>query len=180
MTLRVALGKPKAKAWGKLKGFRQGICLHYDASRSDKGAVAWLEDDARVEVSYHYLVLDDGEILQIAPPGTRAYHAGVCRPSRKEFTYADANSALYGVSIAATDGETATLKQLESVVALCHYLFWLEGWNPKDDWRITGHDAEAWPRGRKIDPTGSDENNPVLSVQHVRTTFAANPWQGFP
>lgn len=189
MTLRISLAKPVAKAWGKQPSgtMRQGILLHYDASRSDKGAVAWLEDDRRVEVSYHYLILDDGDVLQIAPPGTRAYHAGVCKPSRKEFTYSDGNNAFYGVAIAATDGEHATEAQIASVVALCQYLFWLEGWDVKDSWRITGHDAEAWPRGRKHDPTGVREPEtpfygqpPVMSVQEVQDRFAASAWSGIP
>lgn len=186
--LRVSLAKPVTKSWGRQPGgARQGILLHYDASRSDKGAVAWLEDDARAEVSYHYLILDSGDVLQIAPPGTRAYHAGVCKPSRKEFTYSDGNNAFYGVAIAATDGEHATPEQVEAVVQLCHYLYWLEGWNVADTWRITGHDAEAWPRGRKVDPVGERAPGskfagqpPVLSVQEVQDRFAATAWAGIP
>lgn len=180
MILQVEIAKPVGKAWGKQVGLRQGILLHYDASSSDKGAVAWLEDDERAEVSYHYLILDDGRILQIAPPGTRAWHAGKCKPSSPKFTYSDGNNAFYGVSVAARNGETVTMLQLESVVQVCHYLFWLEGWNEADTWRITGHDSEAFPRGRKIDPTGGDPNNPVLSVQHVRTRFASTTWTGVP
>lgn len=181
MTLRIELAKPVGKAWGRMgRGVaRHGVMLHYDASRSDAGAVAWLEDDERCRVSYHYLVLDDGRILQIAPPESRAWHAGECRPSEKRFTYTDANAAFYGVAIAATDGETATLVQLKAVVELCHYLFWLEGWEPAaESWRITGHNREAWPRGRKVDPVGSDPRNPVLSVDLVRAQLVSSEWTG--
>lgn len=180
MKLTVELGKPKYKAWGKEKGVRQGVMLHYDGSKSDAGGLAWLEDDERVRVSYHYYVLDDGRVLQIAPPNSRSWHAGECKPSSPKFTYSDGNNAFYGISIAATDGDTATMAQLESVVALCHYCFWLEGWNEADLWRITGHSAEAWPRGRKSDPEGSNVANPVLSVQHVRTRFSQTQWTGIP
>lgn len=180
--LRVTIAKPVGKAWGRQPGgaVRQGILLHYDASSSDKGALAWLEDDARARVSYHYLVLDSGEVLQIAPPAARAWHAGECRPSRREFTYSDGNNAFYGVAIAATDGERATPAQVEAVAKLCHFLFWLEGWSEADLWRITGHDAEAWPRGRKSDPTGSNPAAPVLSVKEVQDRFAATAWRGIP
>lgn len=186
-TLQVEIAKPIAKAWGKLKATRQGVMLHYDASKSDKGAIAWLEDDKRCEVSYHYLVLDDGRILQIAPPGTRAWHAGACKPSHKLFTYSDANSAFYGVAIAATDGERATAAQLTSVARLCRYLYWLEGWDEQETWRITGHSAEAWVRGRKVDPEGDRSKRidnpfrdlpPVMDVQEVRDVFAALNWRG--
>lgn len=174
------IAKPVRKAWGKLNGTRQGVLIHYDASASDKGAVGWLEDDARVEVSYHYLVLDDGRVIQIAPPGTRAWHAGVCRPSSKRFTYSDGNNAFYGVAIAAKPGDTATDAQLDAVARLCKMLFWLEGWPETDEWRITGHSAEAWPRGRKQDPEGPDPAAPVLSIDAVRTRFATTLWRGIP
>lgn len=153
--------------------------LHYDASASDKGAVAWLEDDQRVAVSYHYLVLDDGRILQIAPPGVRAWHAGECKPSRKEFTYSDANSAFYGIAIAATKGDVATEAQRNAVAGLCRYLFWLEGWPEQATWRITGHSDEAWPRGRKSDPAG-DGPVAVMTVAEIRQRFAAMDWRGIP
>lgn len=181
-TISVEIAKPVGKAWGKPKGIRQGIMLHYDASRSDVGAVAWLEDDERARASYHYLVLDDGRILQIAPPGSRAWHAGVCRPSRKQFTYTDGNNAFYGVAIAATQGEVATPAQKRAVTMLCHYLFWLEGWSPLESWRITGHADEAWPRGRKLDPHGVDDDhpNPVMEVDAILALFAASAWTGIP
>jgi N-acetyl-anhydromuramyl-L-alanine amidase AmpD len=179
-TLQIEIAKPVSKAWDRLKGTRQGVLLHHDASRSDVGAIAWLEDDRRAKVSYHFLVLDDGRILAIAPLGTRAWHAGVCKPSRREFTYADGNDAFYGIAIAATDGERATEAQEASVTRLCQYLYWLEGWNEAETWRITGHDAEAWPRGRKTDPTGTHAEHPVLSVEEIRTRFAATAWTGIP
>lgn len=180
--LAIEIAKPVAKAWGAMPRSvtRQGVAVHYDASRSDTGAVAWLEDDKRVEVSYHFLVLDDGRILAIAPLGARAWHMGPCKPSRREFTYSDGNNAFYGIAIAATDGERATEAQKASVVRLCHYLYWLEGWAPDQTWRITGHDAEAWPRGRKTDPTGTHAEHPVLSVEEIRTRFLSTTWTGIP
>ena len=74
---------------------------------------------------------------------------GVCRPSGPPFTYTDANSALYGIAIAAKFGEEVTEPQMQSVVELCAALCRRHGW---DHTHITGHAAEAWPRGRKIDP----------------------------
>lgn len=56
-----------------------------------------------------------------------------------------------------------------AVLRLCYALFQHHGWSLKDDlWRLTGHDSECWPRGRKHDPTGSDPNRPVLSVSELR------------
>lgn len=164
---------PVRKNWNTPREKRVGILLHYDASRSDKGAVAWLTADPRCAVSYHVLVTDDGTIYQIAPFQSRAWHAGSCVSSDpKRLPYRDANSAFYGVSIAATDGEVATKAQFDGVVAVCDLLAAREGWDlAKEPWRIVGHSSEAWPRGRKTDPEGSNPAKPVLSVAAVRAAF---------
>lgn len=179
MTLRLEIGRPKFRAWhDTLREDRQGIMLHYDASASDISAVAWLEDDARAGGTYHFLVLDDGRIITLAPLTTRPWHAGVCRPS-PAFNYHDANSATYGISIAATDGEQATSAQMTSVARLCQYLYWLEGWDLDEEWRITGHSDEAWPRGRKADPRGTG-TVPVMDITVIRSMLATAGWTGIP
>jgi N-acetylmuramoyl-L-alanine amidase len=143
--------------------------LHYDASMSDAGAVAWLTKDPRCKVSYNWLVLDDGRIVEVAPMGKRAWHAGVCRSSDpKRLPYTDANSAFFGIAIAATDGQRATPAQVTTVAQIVQDCFASQGWTLSETWRIVGHSSEAWPRGRKHDPEGSDPDNPVLSVQAVR------------
>jgi len=153
--------------WNDLREPRQGVLLHYDGSRSDAGAVAWLTKDPRCRVSYHWLILDDGHSVLIAPPSKRAWHAGVCLPSIPQLTYKDANSAFYGIAIAATDGDRATQAQIAKVLELCRWCFLKEGWPLQETWRIRGHFEEAWPRGRKHDPKGSGPI-PVLDVQLIR------------
>lgn len=154
---------------GPLRDKRIGCMIHYDASRSDRGAVAWLTKDPTCKVSYNWLVTDDGTAHEIAPHNRRAYHAGVCRSSDStRLPYKDANSAFYGIAIAATDGETATPAQLATAVRLIEGRFKHHGWDKSETWRIVGHDTEAWPRGRKHDPTGSNPQRPVLDVARVR------------
>src|SRR3990167_6545186 len=135
-------------AWGN-RNFepRQGCMLHFDASASDQGAMAWMLNDPRCKVSYHWLVLDNGAQLTVAPMAARAWHAGVCRPSSTSFTYKDANSAFYGIAIAATDGDVATPAQRLAVARLTAGLFKLNRWDRRLElWRITGHENECWPR----------------------------------
>ena len=123
-------------------------------------------------MSYNLLAMDDGRVFEIAPLNTRAWHAGVCRPSVPQLRYMDGNTAFYGVAIAAKDGEVVTPLQFAAIVASCKELASRHGWDlAAQPWRITGHDAEAWPRGRKIDPTGSNPRRPVLSVAAVRAAF---------
>ena len=153
-------------SWGGTvpKAKRQGCLLHYDASTSDAGGIAWLKDP-RCKVSYNWAVRDDGTVVPIAPENARAYHAGVCRPSRPELVYTDANSAFYGIALTATSGDTVTQAAYDAIVVLCKRLYAKHGWT--EPWRITGHSAEAWERGRKSDPEGQGRT-PVLSVAAVQ------------
>lgn len=146
---------------------RLGVMLHYDASGTDEGAVAWFADP-RCRVSYNWLVLDDGSYVEIAPADARAWHAGVCRPSTSQLKYADANSAFYGISAATNDRVDITPLQLLTIAWLTRKCFEREGWAVSESWRIVGHSSEAWPRGRKTDPEGGSKDNPIYSPQDVR------------
>jgi N-acetyl-anhydromuramyl-L-alanine amidase AmpD len=178
MSMKLLPTSPVRKNWqATLREPRIGILLHYDASRSDRGALSWLTAHPDCAVSYHVLILDDGAAYQIAPLDSRAWHAGPCEPSDPvRMRYRDANSALYGVSIAATDGEVATPAQFGAVVEVCRLLAARHGWDlQQEGWRILGHNTEASPRGRKTDPVGSNPKRPVLSVDAVRAAFGPPP-----
>lgn len=161
-------------AWGdELYEARKGVMLHYDASASDAGAVAWLRSP-ECRVSYTWIILDNGAQITIAPPDARAWHAGVCRPSDPKLPYKDANSAFYGIAIAATAGDRATDLQKQAVVNLCVALFQRHKWSRKTGlYRIVGHNTECWPRGRKTDPEGPTPGSPVLSVAEIRAMASA-------
>lgn len=166
--LRIDEAPPVAsRCHSELRERRQGVMLHYDASGSDAGAMSWLGDE-RAQGAYQWLVLRDGRICRVIPDDRAAWHAGECRPSGV-VQYGHANSAFYGIAVAATDGEAATYPQLLSAAWLAARYFSAHGWDARrEGWRVTGHDREAWPRGRKIDPTGSRLGMPVLSVEGVR------------
>lgn len=156
--------------WGALTEARRGLMLHYDESASDEGAVQWLMFDRTCKVSYNWLILDTGRVVEIAPPDKRAWHAGVCQPSAGSPHYVDANSAFYGLAVAAKHTEQATVEQFASVVAKCVALFREHRWHADETHRIRGHNTEAWPRGRKDDPDGT--LGVVISVADVRTAVA--------
>lgn len=159
--------------WGLLRQDRVGIMLHYDGSVSDAGAVEWLTRDPRCRVSYNWLVLDDGKLVEIAPDHARAWHAGVCRPSNGALLpYRDANSAFYGIALATGAGAPATPAAFATIIRLCRALYRQNGWLDSETWRIVGHNTEAWPRGRKPDPVGPDPKHPVLDVLGIRKELA--------
>ncbi len=157
--------------YNALKEPRIGIMLHYDESTSDAGSLQWLLDDPTCKVSYTWIAMRDGVLHQIAPPDKRAWHAGVCETSSVlVLRYTDANSAFYGLAVAANHTEKATPAQFKTVTKQCVDLFRAHGWRATEVWRIVGHNTEAAPRGRKIDPDGG--GFVVLSVAEVRDAVA--------
>ena len=70
------------------------ILLHYTGMPDVEGAIAQL-CTAGTEVSAHYVVLEDGRIVQCVPEAKRAWHAGVAFWDGEE----DINSCSIGVEI---------------------------------------------------------------------------------
>lgn len=70
------------------------LLLHYTGMETAEAAIAALRNPA-AEVSSHYVVLEDGGILQLVPEGARAWHAGL---SEWEGV-SDTNSHSIGVEI---------------------------------------------------------------------------------
>ena len=155
--------RPKAHAWNdRLRETRQGVMLHYDGSSTDAGGISWLASPS-IKASYNLVVPDDGSWATVAPLRARAWHAGRCRPSEGVIPYDDANSAFYGIAILNSGREDVTPRQMLTAAWLIRRIFERHGWHVTETERLTTHSAEAWPRGRKIDPEGPDPNNPILS-----------------
>lgn len=157
--------------WNRVRGDRIGVMMHYDDSSNDKSSIEWLTKDERCHVSYNTVILDDGTLVEIAPINARAWHAGVCQPSSKKLKYKDANSAFYGFALAADGDDDATPEQIEAAATEIARLFKQNNWPCNELWRITDHESEAWPRGRKIDVYGDRKTRkkPVLDLSVLRT-----------
>jgi N-acetylmuramoyl-L-alanine amidase len=122
------------------------IVLHYTGMASGAGAEAWL-CDPQSEVSSHYLVHEDGRIVQMVREQDRAWHAG----KSSWFGRTDINSCSVGIEIA-NPGHSLGYKafpkrQIEAVTSLCagivgRYLIPAE--------RVLAHSDVA--PGRKVDP----------------------------
>jgi N-acetyl-anhydromuramyl-L-alanine amidase AmpD len=172
---------PFRENWGKLTEKRVGVLLHYDASSSDASAIRWFtHPDSRV--SYTWLVMDSGNVIPIAPQDKRAWHAGCCASDDPRLVYRDANSAFFGIALAATAGETATREAKRSIAMMCLHCFAVEGWPITEVWRIVSHRSQAvycrghpkaGQRGRKSDPEGDDLAHPVLNTNEIRGMVAA-------
>ena len=127
------------------------IILHYTGMAS--GALA--EDrlcNVEAEVSAHYLVHEDGRIVQMVPEAARAWHAGASFWAGA----ADMNSHSIGIEIANAGHPNADPsqpapefepRQISAVIALCQGIVQRWGIRPE---RVLAHSDVSV--GRKIDP----------------------------
>ena len=94
------------------------ILLHYTGMPDVEGAIAQL-CTAGTDVSAHYIVLEDGRIVQCVPESKRAWHAGVSCWAGEE----DINSCSIGVEIINRGHDWGypdfPLRQIAAVIALC-------------------------------------------------------------
>ena len=94
------------------------IVLHYTGMPDVEGAIAQL-CTAGTDVSAHYIVLEDGRIVQCVPEAKRAWHAGVSSWAGEE----DINSCSIGVEIVNRGHDWGypdfPLRQIAAVIALC-------------------------------------------------------------
>ena len=94
------------------------IVLHYTGMPDVEGAIAQL-CTAGTEVSSHYIVLEDGRIIQCVPESKRAWHAGASYWAGEE----DINSCSIGVEIINRGHDWGypdfPLRQIAAVIALC-------------------------------------------------------------
>ncbi|AZO00448.1 N-acetylmuramoyl-L-alanine amidase [Mesorhizobium sp. M9A.F.Ca.ET.002.03.1.2] len=122
------------------------IVLHYTGMKTGGGAEAWLCDPAS-EVSSHYLVHEDGRIVQMVRESDRAWHAG----KSSWFGRADINSCSVGIEIVNPGHllgyRNFPKRQIDAVIGLCKGIVQRHS-IPAE--RVLAHSDVA--PGRKIDP----------------------------
>jgi N-acetylmuramoyl-L-alanine amidase len=122
------------------------IVLHYTGMPEVEGAIAQL-CTAGTEVSAHYIVLEDGRIVQCVPEAKRAWHAGVSHWAGEE----DINSCSIGIEIINRGHDWGypdyPLRQIAAAIALCRGIM-LRRKVPSH--RVLGHSDVA--PSRKKDP----------------------------
>ncbi len=94
------------------------IVLHYTGMPDVEGAIAQL-CTVGTDVSAHYIILEDGRIVQSVPEAKRAWHAGVSSWGGEE----DINSCSIGIEIINRGHDWGypdfPLRQIAAVIALC-------------------------------------------------------------
>ncbi|TIL36086.1 N-acetylmuramoyl-L-alanine amidase [Mesorhizobium sp.] len=122
------------------------IVLHYTGMETGAGAEAWLCDPAS-EVSSHYLVHEDGRIVQMVRESDRAWHAG----KSTWFGRSDINSCSVGIEIVnpghSLGYRNFPKRQIDVLIGLCKGIVQRHSIPAQ---RVLAHSDVA--PGRKIDP----------------------------
>lgn len=123
------------------------LLLHYTGMETGAAAEDWL-CDPRSEVSAHYLVHEDGEVVRMVAEDRRAWHAGRSVWRGIE----DINSASIGIEIVngghAFGSPEFAAPQIEAVIGLCRSI--LRRWPSIRPEMVLAHSDVA--PGRKCDP----------------------------
>jgi N-acetylmuramoyl-L-alanine amidase len=123
------------------------ILLHYTGMQTGEAALARLTTAAS-KVSSHYVVFEDGRIVQCVPEEKRAWHAGVSAWAGET----DINSRSIGIEIVNPGHEFGycdfPLRQVAAVISLCKSIITRRG--PLGADRILAHSDVA--PSRKQDP----------------------------
>ncbi|MFP3921377.1 MAG: N-acetylmuramoyl-L-alanine amidase [Dichotomicrobium sp.] len=136
--------------YGARRGCRRPdmILLHYTGMGDARAAARWLADPA-AKVSAHYLIEEDGTIIQMVSEAARAWHAGASFWAGEH----DINSVSIGIEIHNAGHEAAGVlppypeAQMAAVAALCRDIAARRSIPPE---RVLGHSDVA--PGRKRDP----------------------------
>jgi N-acetylmuramoyl-L-alanine amidase len=122
------------------------ILLHYTGMPDAEGAIEKL-CTAGSEVSAHYIVLEDGRIVQSVPEAKRAWHAGQSSWAGED----DINSCSIGIEIVNRGHDWGypkfPLRQIAAVIALCRGITLRRN---VPNHRVLGHSDVA--PARKKDP----------------------------
>ncbi|HEX6528860.1 MAG TPA: 1,6-anhydro-N-acetylmuramyl-L-alanine amidase AmpD [Burkholderiales bacterium] len=124
----------------------------------DPAAHPYFRDICSLQVSSHFLVRRDGEVVQFVPPEMRAWHAGVSSWRGRE----RCNDFSVGIELEGTDDDVFTSAQYQSLVSVIGKL---QQQFPIRD--IAAH-SEIAP-GRKTDPGPRfDWTRLLSSLLHAR------------
>ncbi|CAH0341303.1 N-acetylmuramoyl-L-alanine amidase [Rhizobium sp. CECT 9324] len=134
------------------------LLLHYTGMPTGEGAQAWL-CNPESQVSSHYIVHEDGRVVQMVPEDRRAWHAGQSSWAGET----DINSRSIGIEIA-NAGHPAGLpdypdRQIESLIELCRECVQRHQIASE---RVLAHSDVA--PVRKVDP---GENFPWSKLHHA-------------
>ncbi len=167
------------------------LVLHYTGMTCTREAIDWLVNP-KSRVSAHYLVEENGRIVQMVAEERRAWHAGVAR--WRDVT--DVNSASIGIEIANPGHEWGYEPfpevQMHAVLSLCQDILQRHTVPARNvvghsdvapgrkqdpgelfDWRyLAANDVGLWPVACKVHDKHIGPNSPADDVRQLQEDLA--------
>jgi N-acetylmuramoyl-L-alanine amidase len=140
------------------------VVLHSTCMSTDETAQTVQRfQSSESQVSSHYVVGKDGQVVQMVSEADRAWHAGVCKWQGRT----DVNSCSIGIEMVHRDqdpGDTWPDAQIEAVARLLQDIRTRHR-VPND--HVIFHSECAFPPGRKTDPVGFDRPRLLQRVMQL-------------
>lgn len=118
------------------------VVIHYTAMKTAEAAANTL-CNPETEVSAHYLIAEDGEVISLVPEAGRAWHAGAGRWG----AVSDVNSRSIGIELANLGVCPFAATQMDALEDVLTGI--MTRWDIRPE-RVIGHSDMA--PGRKVDP----------------------------
>ena len=138
------------------------LVLHYTGMETGEAAEGWLTNP-QSEVSAHYVVHEDGRVVQLVPESQRAWHAG--QSSWKGET--DINSRSIGIEIV-NGGPLLNFPdfgdaQIDAVIDLCKGIVSRHKMRPEN---VLAHSDIAPARKRIMTRRRTDKSEAIMDAAH--------------
>jgi N-acetyl-anhydromuramyl-L-alanine amidase AmpD len=148
------------------------VCVHWTGG-SFASALDWCQRSVS-KVSYHEIIGPDGQTATLVAPDRAAWSVGRSIAPHP-WSGTSGNSMTYNIALSGAPPAPPTDAQRRALVRQIRKAFAHFGWPLEFGHRITGHHDWAAPRGRKVDPVGSDPMRPWLDLVAVRRDVAGLP-----
>ncbi len=125
-----------------------------------------LFQDPASQVSSHYVVGKDGQVVQMVSETDRAWHAGVCRWQGRT----DVNSCSIGVEMLHRDQDPDDAWPEAQFQAVARLLLDIRSRHRVPNDHVIFHSECAYPPGRKTDPVGFDRTRLLQTVMQMALT----------
>lgn len=142
----------------------EGIVIHYISDRYLNYGDDPYSVDQIVQIlidyqlSYHYLIDREGNVISLVPLPYRAFHAGKSEWSGRN----DCNDWMIGIALVGMDGDNFTHEQYKALAILCART--ITRWKKIRRQNIVGHEHVA--PDRKVDP------GPLFEWRELRSAIS--------
>lgn len=154
------------------EGTADVVVLHSTCTTTnDTDETVTLFQSPASQVSSHYVVGKDGQVVQMVAEADRAWHAGDCRWQGRT----DVNSCSVGIEMVHRDQDPHDDWPDAQLEAVAHLLLDIRSRHRIPNDHVIFHSECAWPPGRKTDPQGFDRPRLLRRVAALALAASVKP-----